>query len=133
MTRRLMRRKIAMRQISDPPPLMMSHAKSILSDGAHSVDCPFSPKLQSVDDDMSQEEVARIDSLSKNSQRLSSPKAPPTLRSMSTTQYLYIGKNEDDRWWKDIDQKKDEKDVYSTLIKNIGIFRWQTAQYVCVL
>ena len=39
----------------------------------------------------------------------------------------YVGANEDERWWEDVDEKTDKKTIYNKLVENMGVFRWQSA------
>ena len=38
----------------------------------------------------------------------------------------YIGKKEDEGWWKDVTFDMNTKDAYTELVKNSGVFRWQS-------
>eukprot|EP01083_Nonionella_stella_P302623 1044216_1 len=50
-------------------------------------------------------------------------------------QYSYVGKKQDDAWWKDVSTKevdvtkrmgkKDRDEIYANLVSQIGVFRWQ--------
>ena len=70
-------------------------------------------------------EENEIDKLTKQSNRTSSIRSPVGNE--------YIGKDEDDAWWEEVSPKQTEGEIYSILIENIGIFRWQNAQYVISL
>lgn len=107
-------------------------AESYLSTPTHtlrgfSIDSAIS--TQEVDN--KQRPLALIDKISVHSKRLSS--VPASLPSHNAHND-YIGKNEDEIWWQQVDPSKESEqnndDIYSILIKNIGIFRWQNAQYV---
>ena len=45
----------------------------------------------------------------------------------------YVGKKEDEDWWRKITPIKDDQtpeEMYRLLVENMGIYRWQNAQYV---
>lgn len=117
-------------QLSSDNSLHEEKVDSHLSTPTHTarsfgIDSPVSlPEV----DDKKPSALELIDKMSVHSKRLSS--APASLPSHND----YIGKDQDEEWCNKVDPSKESwqtsDGIYSILIKNIGVFRWQNAQYV---